>query len=313
MTMLPCLNGIKTVGVQLREKGQQVNGNISLKEKISRGKLIRLMAAHNPMSALISEEAGFDGVWASGFEYSASLGVPDASIYSMSDHLGMVSWMADRISIPIIADVDTGFGNAINVHHTVRKYEKAGAAGIVIEDKVFPKMSSLAQSSRHQMVSIPEFQGKIAAAVDARTDGDFLLIARVEALIAGAGEEEALARAHSYEKAGADLILIHSKRSSSSEIESFIKRWDGNVPIVIVPTSYPDLTESRIRFLKKVGIVIYGNHAMRASVKAMQDIFARIIKDGGIHNIGEDIVSVSEIFRLQGMEKEAALEKQFLK
>lgn len=290
-----------------------MNDNISLKKRIAKGDLIRLMAAHNPMSALLSEEAGFDGIWASGFEYSASLGVPDASIYSMSDHLKMVSSISDRISIPIIADVDTGFGNAINVHHTVKKYEKAGAAGLVIEDKVFPKMSSLAQSSRHQMVSISEFQGKIEAAVDARTHDEFLLIARVEALIAGAGEAEALTRAHRYQEAGADLILIHSKRSSPAEVESFINRWDGCIPIAIVPTSYPELTEPKIRRLAKVGIVIYGNHAIRASVRAMQDVFARIIKDGGAHRVGEDIAPVSEIFRLQGMEEEKALEKQFLR
>ncbi len=265
--------------------------------------LARVMAAHNPLSAMLVEEAGFDGIWASGFEYSAAQGLADVSLVSMADHLNTLRAIADRTSLPIVADIDTGFGNAINVLYTVQQYEAAGAAAIVMEDKTFPKVTSLIAGGRQELLPIPEFQGKIRAAVSARKDSEFLIIARVEALIAGLGEEIALERAAKYAEAGADMILIHSKQKTPDEIESFINAWSGDIPIVIVPTAYPKMTEARAKALKKIGILIYGNHAIRASVTAMQQVFAKIIADGGIQNVNDEIVSVAEIFRLQKMDE----------
>ncbi len=285
----------------------------NLLEIITTGGMARVMAAHDPLSAMLVEEAGFDGIWASGFEFSAAMGLADISLVSMAEHLTNMRNMAARTSLPIIADVDTGYGNAINVLHTVAQYEAAGAAAVVIEDKMFPKVTSLLAGGRQDLLPIAEFQGKIEAAVSARKDRGFLIIARVEALIAGRGEKEALERARAYEAAGADMILIHSKQTSPDEIESFIQNWDGNIPIVIVPTAYPEMTEARAKALKKVGILIYGNHAIRAAVTGMQKIFARIIEDGGIENADKEIVPVSEIFRLQKMDQVKENEKKFLR
>lgn len=285
----------------------------NLREIITTGGMARVMAAHDPLSAMLVEEAGFDGIWASGFEFSAAMGLADISLVSMAEHLTNMRNMAARTSLPIIADVDTGYGNAINVLHTVAQYEAAGAAAVVIEDKMFPKVTSLLAGGRQDLLPIAEFQGKIEAAVSARKDRGFLIIARVEALIAGRGEKEALERARAYEAAGADMILIHSKQTSPDEIESFIQNWDGNIPIVIVPTAYPEMTEARAKALKKVGILIYGNHAIRAAVTGMQKIFARIIEDGGIENADKEIVPVSEIFRLQKMDQVKENEKKFLR
>lgn len=275
--------------------------------------LARIMAAHSPLSAMLVEEAGFDGIWASGFEFSALQGLPDVSLVSMAEHLNAVRAIADSTSVPIIADVDTGYGNAINVLHTVRSYEKAGASGVVIEDKTFPKVTSLVAGGRQELLRIEEFQGKIEAAIEARVSEDFLIIARDEALIAGLGEEVALERAKKYEEAGADLILIHSKQKEPDEIESFVHSWTGQIPLVIVPTAYPQMTEKRAKDLEKIGMLIYGNHAIRASVTAMQKVFAEIIADGGIQNVNNDIVPVSEIFRLQKMDQVKANEKRFLR
>jgi len=285
----------------------------NLRDIITNGELARVMAAHNPLSAMLAEEAGFDGIWASGFELSAALGLPDVSLVSMEQHLSNLRAIADRTGIPIVADVDTGYGNAINVLYTVRQYEKAGASAVVIEDKTFPKVTSLAAGGRQELLRVEEFQGKIEAALHAREDPDFLVIARDEALIAGLGEETALARAASYAEAGADMILIHSKRQTPDEIESFIGAWNGPVPIVIVPTAYPQMTEARAVALKKVKMLIYGNHAIRAAVTAMQQVFARIVADGGIHEVNADLVPVSEIFRLQGMDQVRADEERFLR
>lgn len=284
-----------------------------LRDGIAGKGLVHIMAAHSPLSAKLAQEAGFDGIWASGFELSALYGLADVSLVSMTQHLDMVRAMAQQTAIPIVADVDTGFGNAVNVIHTVRQYEGAGAAALVIEDKAFPKMTSLAAGGRQELLRIEEFQGKIEAACHARVDPGFIVIARDEALIAGQGQAEALKRAQAYEEAGADMILIHSKQKTPEEIESFVRAWSGRVPLVIVPTSYPEMNAERIAALGKIRMVIYGNHAIRAAVTAMQDVFARIRADGGIHNVDKDIVPVGEIFRLQGMDAIKRQEERFLR
>ena len=284
-----------------------------LREKMAAAGLVQVMAAHSPLSALLAEEAGFDGIWASGFELSALYGLPDVSLLSMTQHLDMVRAMADRSGLPIVADIDTGFGNALNVIHAVRHYERAGAAAAVIEDKTFPKVTSLAAGGRQELLRTEEFQGKIRAALEARRDPDFLVIARTEALIAGLDEAEALRRAAAYEAAGADMILVHSKQKTPAEVESFVRAWAGGTPLVLVPTAYPDLTVERIKALGKVEMVIYGNHAIRATVTAMQRVFARILRDGGIQNADKEIVSVGEIFRLQRMDQVKADEEKYLR
>ena len=284
-----------------------------LQQIIAGDGLARIMAAHNPLSAMLVEEAGFDGIWASGFELSAANGLPDVSLVSMAEHLANMRAMAQRTTLPIVADVDTGYGNAINILHTIEQYEDAGAAAVVIEDKTFPKVTSLIAGGRQELLSVAEFQGKLEAAVHARKDPQFMIIARDEALIAGLGEKVALDRAASYAEAGADMILIHSKQKTADEIESFIKAWSGPVPIVIVPTSYPQMTEQRAMALKKIKMLIYGNHAIRASVTAMQKVFAQIIADGGIQRVDSDIVPESEIFRLQKMDEVKENEKRFLR
>ncbi|MCW2307660.1 isocitrate lyase/phosphoenolpyruvate mutase family protein [Rhodobium gokarnense] len=285
----------------------------NLREIIANGGMARVMAAHDPLSAMLVEEAGFDGIWASGFEISAAMGLADISLVSMTEHLTNMRNMAARTSLPIVADIDTGYGNAINVLYTVEQFEAAGAAAVVIEDKMFPKVTSLIDGGRQDLLPIAEFQGKIEAALSVRKDPEFLIIARTEALIAGRGEREALERARAYQAAGADMILIHSKQKTPDEIESFIKAWDGKAKIVIVPTAYPQMTEARARSLEKIGILIYGNHAVRAAVTGMQKVFAQIITDGGIQNVNADIVPVSEIFRLQKMDEVKQNEKRFLR
>jgi phosphonopyruvate hydrolase len=284
-----------------------------LRERLATGALVQVMAAHSPLSARLVEEAGFDGIWASGFELSALYGLADVSLISMTQHLEMVRAMAERSALPIVADIDTGFGNAVNVIHAVRQYERAGAAAVVIEDKTFPKVTSLVADGRQELVSIAEFEGKIAAALATRSDPAFVVVARTEALVAGLGEAEALKRAAAYEAAGADLILVHSKQKTPDEIESFVRSWSGRVPLVLVPTSYPEMTAARIQALGRVGMVIYGNHAIRASVTAMKEVFSRIRADGGIQNVHPTIVSVEEIFRLQDMDRIKADEKKFLR
>jgi phosphonopyruvate hydrolase len=288
---------------------------VALRRLLNKSKPAIAMASHNPLNANLAAEAGFNAVWVSGFELSASYAVPDASLLPMSTHLEMTRSIAESIpdeTFPIVVDVDTGFGNAINVAYIIPRFEAAGAAAVVIEDKHFPKDSSLRANGRQELVTVEEFQGKIAAAK--ALSHSMLIIARTEALIAGLGQEEAQRRARAYVEAGADAILIHSKKSTPEEILSFCRAWpDEQVPLVLVPTSYPQLSFTDIAALGKVGLIICGNHAIRACVASMRNVFGRILKDGGLAGVEEDIASVSDIFELQGDSAMRKLEKDYLR
>lgn len=278
----------------------------------SRGPAIA-MAAHNPLSAkIVAETDGFDAIWASGFELSASYAVPDASIISPSIHLETTRAMAEVQGLPIIADLDTGFGNAINLAYVIPRYEAAGVAAVVIEDKTFPKDSSLRIDGRQSLVAISEFQGKIAAAKDL---GSMLVVARTEAFIAGLGQEEALKRALAYADAGADAILIHSKQKTPDEIIAFCRAWPlTTVPLVVVPTSYPQLSFDEISRLTdgKVRLIICGNHSIRASVASMRHTFQQIVQENGIAGVEGQIAPVSDVFALQGDAAMRKMEKKYL-
>lgn len=287
--------------------------NATFREKLTSPKLMHAMAAHNPLSAKLAERAGFDAIWGGGFELSASYAVPDASLLSMSTHVEMMRAIASAVRVPLIADIDTGFGNAINVSYVIPQFEAAGASAVVMEDKTFPKDTSLREGGRQELVRVEEFQGKIAAACAVRKAPGFAVIARVEALIAGRSQNEAQRRGLAYAEAGADAILIHSRQRSPQEILEFVRFWKGTVPLVLVPTAYPDLTEALISDLKKVGLVIYGNHAIRAAVGAMQSVFAQIRHEGGIANVDATLPSVKAILALQGDEHMRDLETKYLK
>jgi phosphonopyruvate hydrolase len=268
------------------------------------------MAVHNPLAAKLAADAGFDAIWGSGFELSASYAVPDANILSMGTHLDMMRAIGAVQDAPVIADLDTGFGNAVNVAYVVPQYDAAGVAAVVIEDKTFPKDTSLRPGGRQELIPIGEFQGKVAAAKAASA---MLVIARTEALIAGRGQDEALCRGLAYAEAGADAVLIHSKQDIPAEILDFCRAWTGRVPLVLVPTSYPQLAFADIAALGKVGLIICGNHAIRAAVAALRDTFRRILKDGGIAGVEADIASVADVFALQGDKRMRELEKAFLR
>jgi phosphonopyruvate hydrolase len=282
-----------------------------LRAKLDVRKPALAMAAHNPLAAKLAADAGFDAIWGSGFELSASYAVPDANILSMDTHLEMMRAMGEVQDIPVIADLDTGFGNAVNVAYIMPRYVAAGVAAIVMEDKTFPKDSSLRSDGRQELVPVGEFQGKIEAAKSAASGA--LVVARTEALIAGLGQTEALRRGAAYVEAGADAILIHSKQKTPDEILAFCRAWPGDVPLVLVPTSYPQLSFADVATLGKVGLIICGNHAIRAAVAAMRITFQRIVSEGGISGVEDDIASVAEIFALQGDARMREIEKNYLR
>src|SRR3989338_3535778 len=190
--------------------------------------ILRIVGAHNGIEAKLIERNRFDGVWASGLEISTAHGVPDANILTMTEHLAAARSINEATSLPVICDCDTGFGNAANVMHIVKKYETAGIAAVVIEDKLFPKLNSFI-AGRQKLASVEEFVGKLEAAKSAQENPDFMVFARIEALIAGWGMDEALRRADAYAGAGADGIVIHSKASTPEEIFTFSEQWSGKI------------------------------------------------------------------------------------
>ena len=174
-----------------------------LKLKIKENDILKIGGAFDAMSAKLVEVNGFDAVWAGSFAISATHAVPDASIMTMTEFLQVAKNMVDSCNIPIIADCDTGFGGPANVSHLVKQYEKAGVAGISIEDKIFPKQNSLLDNGKHELVDEKEFVAKIIAGKEAKTDQNFMIMARTDAK-GVEGFPAALERAKAYVDAGAD-------------------------------------------------------------------------------------------------------------
>jgi len=284
-----------------------------LTKLISEKDIIIGIGARDALDAKLIERAGFDFIWSSSLGVSASYAVPDANLISMKQYLEAARAMDEVVSIPIIADCDTGYGNVNNLIYAVKLFEGAGIAAISIEDKKFPKDNSLLAGGRQELAPIEEFVGKIMASKETQRTKDFMVIARVEALIAGWGQEEAQKRAHRYVEAGADCILIHSKAKSPNEIIEFVKCWDMPVPLVLVPTTYPSLTEKIIKKMGKVKIVIYANQPLRAGIKAEELLLEKIKETGGIHTIDHMMVPIPYVFELQGVPKMKENEKKYLR
>jgi phosphoenolpyruvate mutase len=283
-----------------------------LREMIREKDLVIGVGARDALDAKMVENMGFDFVWSSSLGVSAAYAVPDASLISMKQYLESARSMNEVTVIPIVVDADTGYGNANNVIYTVKLFEEAGIAAVSIEDKKFPKDNSLLAGGRQELSSIDDFCGKIRAAKETQRSDDFMVIARVEALIAGWGQEEAMKRAEAYVEAGADCILMHSKSQSPDEVVKFVLNWDSQVPLVLVPTTYPELTEERIKELGKVKMVIYANQTFRAAVKSTEEVLKEIKRARGIHTIADMVAPVSHIFELQGVPQMKENEKKFL-
>ena len=270
-----------------------------------------MMEAHNGLSARIVREAGFGAIWASGLAISAQYGVRDNNEASWTQVVDMLEFMVDASDLPILLDGDTGYGNFNNVRRLVKKLEQRGVAGVCIEDKQFPKTNSFIGGERQPLADIDEFCGKIKAGKDSQSDPDFSIVARVEALIAGWGMDEALRRAEAYRAAGADAILIHSKLARADEIVAFAREWANRAPLVIVPTKYYS-TPTQVFRNAGISVVIWANHLIRAATSAMQAVAKEIHDSETLTGVEDRIASVNEIFRLQGADEYSAAERVYL-
>ena len=287
-----------------------------LRKNLETKPILKIGGAFDAMSAKLVEINGFDAIWAGSFAISATHALPDASILTMTEFLSVAANMVESCKIPVIADCDTGFGGPSNVSHMIKKYENSGIAGVSIEDKIFPKQNSLLENGKNELASEKDFVAKIIAARESKQNQEFMVIARTEALIAGLGVDEALKRANAYEKAGADAILIHSKKTDPSEVFEFSDLWNGNIPLVVVPTSYPSVSLDEL-ITHKIKMVIYANQSLRAAHVAISKVLKQIIGNQRLTDINEEMSSMEQIFHLQEMytvkKEEDDIEKELKK
>lgn len=254
-------------------------------------RLLRAIECHNPLSAVLGSHAessgerklGFDVLWASGFSHATTLGLPDSEISILERRIDMIADIAAVTDKPILADADTG-GDDLALLALCRRLEQIGVSGVVVEDKAGAKRTSLARDVHHDLEDPEVFVRKIAHAKQGLLTRDFLIFARIESLIAGAGLEDALARAQAYLRSKADGVVIHSKDRTGTEVVSFMKEYAAlqrslgiAKPLVCIPTAYPHITGAELHRLG-ASIVIHGNHMVRAAYRGMQ-LAARSILD----------------------------------
>ena len=276
--------------------------NNNLMKKIQEKQFVKVCGAFDVMSAKLAEMNDFDAVWASGFGISSARALPDAGIITMTELLDAVTFMAEACNIPVIADCDTGYGGPNNVAHLVRKFENAGIAGICIEDKTFPKENSLFKDGKQEMIAKKDFVAKLVAAKNAKRNREFVIIGRTEALIADLGVEEALERATAYEKAGADIIFVHSRKKDPDEIFEFYEKWKGKIPIMAVPTAFPTVTLDELKS-RGVQMVVFAHQTTLAAFAAISDVVKQMSKIKSLDDLETKLASMDDLFKLQGMHK----------
>lgn len=283
-----------------------------LREGLSGDAPVLTVGAHDAMSAQLIETYGFDAVWVSGFGVATMQhALPDLNVTTMTETLAAAVRIDGATELPVVADCDNGFGGLSNVVRTVVEFDRAGIAGICIEDNLFPKRNSLYQGeSRRELVPAHEQARRIRAGKAAQESESFVLIARVEALIAGHGIDAACERAAAYVEAGADAILIHSKDKTLQEIDRFLTRWDNptSIPLVAVPTLFPDFTAEQLHD-KGFSMVILANQPMRAAVQAIEETLDTLRRERKAAPVDAKIARVDHIFELVRTKEAIELEE----
>jgi carboxyvinyl-carboxyphosphonate phosphorylmutase len=277
---------------------RKVKSRADFKKLFQAGKIIVAPGAHDSLTAKIIGKVGFEAVYMTGYGQAAShLGCPDVGLMTFSEMLARADAFVEAAGIPVIADADTGFGNAVNVTRTVRGYEKAGAAVIQLEDQVMPKKCG--HMSGRQVIPRDEMVGKIKAALDARTDPDFMIMARTDARTVH-GIDEALERGIAYQEAGADIIFIESPESE----EEMVKINKGisafTLANMVEGGRTPLLTNAK---LESIGynLVIYPTASTYVTTKAMLDLMEGLKKDGTTAALMDRMVPFTQFNELIGL------------
>ncbi|MDG4834264.1 phosphoenolpyruvate mutase [Solwaraspora sp. WMMD1047] len=276
--------------------GASPSAGVRLRRLLTYGASTQLMGVHDGMSTRIASAEGFAALWASGLCMSTALGVRDSDEASWNQLVALVGTMTQASDRPILVDGDTGYGNFNTARRFVRAADGVGAAGVCLEDKVFPKMNSFFGDG-HRLAPVSEFCGKLMACRDGLDDPGFMLVARTETLIAGGTVAEALDRAAAYVEAGADAIFIHSRKPDVGEIADFCRQWGDVRPVIIAPTTYHRTDMSAFQELGIAG-VIWANHGMRAAYAAIRDTCRTVLAAESVSGVEDRIAPLKEIFSL---------------
>ncbi|TYT76523.1 phosphoenolpyruvate mutase [Treponema phagedenis] len=281
----------------------------TLRRLIEAKPIVRIMEAHSGLSGLIIEnlevekEDGthrFDGMWSSSLTDSTSKGKPDIEAVDLTTRLQTLTDILECTTKPIIYDGDTG-GKPEHFIFTVRTLERNGISAVIIEDKVGLKKNSLfGTEAKQELAPVDDFCYKISAGKKAQVTKEFMIIARLESLIAGRTVDEALERAFAYVKAGADGVMIHSKEKDGQDIKDFCLRFRKEyekVPIVLVPTTYNQFTERELASWG-ANIIIYANHMLRASYPAMHKVAKTILETERSLEVNDLCLSIKNILEL---------------
>lgn len=268
-----------------------------MRDMIASSKISHFIGVHDALSAVLAEKCGADALWISGFGLSTTLGYRDASEIPWSAVADFIERIASLVNIPLLVDIDTGFGNANNAHLVSATFSRRGAAGVCIEDKAFPKVNSFADKVAQELTPVNDFCRKVEACKRAFGRHGPVVVARTEALIVGASINEALSRCHSAVEAGADAILIHSKKSTSIEVVEFCSQWSGNAPVLVIPTTYASSPISDFA-AAHVGGVIWANQPLRAGAAAISAMCRHIIECKGPVGASVEMISLENIFSL---------------
>ena len=291
---VPYTKGINSTALNEAQKALGTTPEIrmkTLRRLIQAKPVVRIMEAHSGLSGLIIENLevkkddgvhSYDGMWSSSLTDSTCKGKPDIEAVDLTTRLQDLTNILECTTKPIIFDGDTG-GKTEHFVFTVRTLERNGVSAVIIEDKVGLKKNSLFGTDvRQELATIEEFSEKISAGKKAQVTKDFMIIARLESLIAGYPVSDALERAFAYVKAGADGVMIHSKEKTGEDIREFcsaFRKEYAHVPIVLVPTTYNQFTEEEFRTWG-ANIIIYANHMLRSSYPAMVMVAKTILEHG---------------------------------
>lgn len=266
-----------------------------LRQILKAGRTIWTAGAYDALSALLIERAGFDAVFTTGFGISAShLGQPDVELYTMTENLGVVRNMVSTVKKPVIADGDTGYGNVINVMRTVREFERAGVAGIVFEDQVVPKRCPAA-ATNIEVLPREEAVRKIRAAVDARSNPDFLIVARTDA----GTVEETIARAKLYAEAGADLIQPISRTMKNfADLQRLREACGRPLSLQILGWLESELTPQQIESV--AGLAVFPLVPLMTLTSAIERNLQQLVKDKHARNLPLPQTSMADFKKLIG-------------
>ncbi|PXY17095.1 phosphoenolpyruvate mutase [Prauserella sp. PE36] len=281
---------------------------MDLRDLISE-RLVYAPGVWDGLTARLAEQAGFPALCASGFAISAALGYPDAELYSMSENLQAVRTIREASGLPLIADIDTGYGNAVNAHRTARLFADAGVAAVFMEDQRSPKRCPLIPGSAPELLDVPEATGKIRAVVDAAKDSGMLVIARTDA-----SGDEALRRADAYVEAGADLIMPVTKTFSTVEEWRRCHEVTGVPLMATLTASAWTEREFTPEVMRQIGvrIALLPTQVLMAVTRAAGDCLRRLASGENPADVSADATSHHDFVDLIGMPEIERLQQAYL-